>query len=106
MLSIHNQIIGISYLHFFYNQAAESEILGLKEIIGYEKEKNLKLETQLNAFRAACTCCGGGNEKTNIEDCSLVDLDHRHNLDQEVEYCTHIFMFSCLKVIDDSVDAT
>ncbi|XP_050880934.1 kinesin-like protein KIN-6 isoform X1 [Lathyrus oleraceus] len=64
-------------------KAAESEILGLKEIIGYEKEKNLELETQLNAFRAACTCCGGGNGKTNIEDCSLVDLDHRHNLDQE-----------------------
>lgn len=48
---------------------------------------------QLNAFRAACTCCKGGNEKTNIEDGSLVDLDHLHDLDKEVEYCTHIFMF-------------
>ncbi|XP_058785455.1 kinesin-like protein KIN-6 [Vicia villosa] len=64
-------------------KVAESEILSLKESIGYEKERNLELETQLNAFRAACTCCKGGNEKTNIEDGSLVDLDHLHDLDQE-----------------------
>ncbi|KAL5073860.1 hypothetical protein RYX36_012844 [Vicia faba] len=64
-------------------KVAEREILSLKESIGYEKKRNLELQTQLNAFRAACTCCKGGNEKTNIEDGSLVDLDHLHDLDQQ-----------------------
>ncbi|XP_045804083.1 kinesin-like protein KIN-6 isoform X3 [Trifolium pratense] len=63
-------------------KVAESKILSLNESIGYEKKKNIELETQLNEFRAAC-CCKGGNEKIDTEDCSSVDHDHPHNLDQE-----------------------
>ncbi|GAU24975.1 hypothetical protein TSUD_312100 [Trifolium subterraneum] len=63
-------------------KVAESKILSLNESIGYEKIKNRELEMQLNEFRAAC-CCKGGNEKINTEDCSSVDQDHPHNLDQE-----------------------
>lgn len=61
---------------------------------------------QLNEFRAACTCYKGRNEKSDTEDCSPVDLDHLHNFDQEVEYHTHMFLFSCLNTIHDSVDTT
>lgn len=82
------------------------EILNLKESIEYEKKKNLELEIQMNEFRACCTCCKGGKVKTSTEDCSSVDLDHPRNLDQEVEYFIHIFLFSCLKIIEVSVDAT
>jgi hypothetical protein len=95
-----------NYLFFsFHNQAAESKILSLNESIEYEKKKNIELEKQLNEFRAAC-CCKGGNEKIDTEDCSSVHDDHPHKLDQEVEYCTNIFLFSFLKIIEDSVNAT
>lgn len=41
----------------------------------------------------------------HIEDCSSVDLDYPHNLDQEVEYCILTFLFSCMKIIEVLIDA-
>ncbi|KAK7409908.1 hypothetical protein VNO78_00302 [Psophocarpus tetragonolobus] len=64
-------------------KVAEMEIESLKESIGYEKEKYLELETQLNKFKACCTCFKGGKIKNDAEDCSSLGLDQPHNLKQE-----------------------
>ncbi|XP_004500932.1 uncharacterized protein [Cicer arietinum] len=62
---------------------ADKELQSLKESIEHEKKKNLGLETQLDEFRASCTCCKGINVKTVTEDYSSVDPDHPHNLYQQ-----------------------
>lgn len=98
------------YLHminyFVHNQVAELEIQSLKESIGDEKKKSLELETQLNEFKACCTCSKGGIEKTDTEDSSSVATPQLHNLDREVEYYIPWFLLSFVKSIHISVDAT
>ncbi|XP_020236012.1 kinesin-like protein KIN-6 isoform X1 [Cajanus cajan] len=64
-------------------KVAEIEIESLKESIGYEKKKYLELETQLNEFKACCTCCKGVKIKNGPEECSSVGLDQPHNWDQQ-----------------------
>ncbi|TKY75259.1 Kinesin protein KIF18A [Spatholobus suberectus] len=64
-------------------KVAEMQIESLKESIGYEKKKCLELETQLNEFKARCTCCKGGKIENDPEDCSLVGLDQPHYCEQE-----------------------
>lgn len=38
------------------NQDADMEIQSLKENVGHEKEKYQELETEMNEFKAFCTC--------------------------------------------------
>ncbi|KAL2346236.1 hypothetical protein Fmac_000236 [Flemingia macrophylla] len=64
-------------------KVAEIEIESLKGSIGYEKKKCLELETQLNEFKAFCTCCKGREIKNGPEDCSSVGLDQPHNWEQQ-----------------------
>nr|XP_007135998.1 hypothetical protein PHAVU_009G009500g [Phaseolus vulgaris]ESW07992.1 hypothetical protein PHAVU_009G009500g [Phaseolus vulgaris] len=64
-------------------KVAEMEIESLKESIGNEKTKYLEIETQLNEFKACCTCCKVGKIKNDPEDSSSVSLAQPHNSEQE-----------------------
>nr|XP_007135996.1 hypothetical protein PHAVU_009G009500g [Phaseolus vulgaris]ESW07990.1 hypothetical protein PHAVU_009G009500g [Phaseolus vulgaris] len=64
-------------------KVAEMEIESLKESIGNEKTKYLEIETQLNEFKARCTCCKVGKIKNDPEDSSSVSLAQPHNSEQE-----------------------
>lgn len=46
------------------------EIQSLRESIGYERKKYLELETEMNEFKASCTCCKGAKVKADFE-CQL-----------------------------------
>ncbi|XP_027902106.1 kinesin-like protein KIN-6 [Vigna unguiculata] len=64
-------------------KVAEMEIENLKESIANEKTKYSEIETQLNEFKANCTCCKVDNIKSDPEDCSSVSLVQPHNSEQE-----------------------
>ncbi|KAK7352235.1 hypothetical protein VNO80_17654 [Phaseolus coccineus] len=64
-------------------KVAEMEMESLKESIGNEKTKYLEIETQLNEFKACCTCCKVGKIKNDPEDSSSVSLAQPHNSEQE-----------------------
>jgi len=83
---------------FFHNQVAEMEIENLKESIANEKTKYSEIETQLNEFKANCTCCKVDNIKSDPEDCSSVSLVQPHNSEQEVEYSFPEFLLPCMKI--------
>ncbi|XP_017435274.1 kinesin-like protein KIN-6 isoform X2 [Vigna angularis] len=64
-------------------KVAEMEIESLKESIVNEKTKYWKIETQLNEFKANCTCCKVGNIKNDPEYCSSVSLVQPHIAEQQ-----------------------
>ncbi|KAI9113139.1 hypothetical protein K1719_015664 [Acacia pycnantha] len=51
---------------------AEMEIKSLRESVGHEKEKYQVLETEMNEFKAFCTCCKG-REGCNIYNQEVFD---------------------------------
>ncbi|XP_022636750.1 kinesin-like protein KIN-6 isoform X2 [Vigna radiata var. radiata] len=64
-------------------KVAEMEIESLKESIVNEKTKYWEIETQLNDFKANCTCCKVGNIKNDAEYCSSVSLVQPHISEQQ-----------------------
>jgi len=78
---------------FIHNQVAEMEIESHKVSIGIEKTKYLEIETQLNEFKAFCTCCKVGRIKNDPEDCLSVSLAQPHNAEQQVECNIPKFLF-------------
>lgn len=74
------------------------EIESLKESIVNEKTKYWEIETQLNDFKANCTCCKVGNIKNDAEYCSSVSLVQPHISEQQVEYSFPEFLLPCMKI--------
>ncbi|ESW07994.1 hypothetical protein PHAVU_009G009500 [Phaseolus vulgaris] len=75
--------VSLAQPHNSEQEVAEMEIESLKESIGNEKTKYLEIETQLNEFKACCTCCKVGKIKNDPEDSSSVSLAQPHNSEQE-----------------------
>ncbi|WVZ18199.1 hypothetical protein V8G54_005521 [Vigna mungo] len=82
-------------------KVAEMEIESLKESIVNEKTKYWEIETQLNDFKANCTCCKVGNIKNDAEYCSSVSLVQPHISEQQVEYSFREFLLPCIMKISE-----